>query len=148
MIELNTTFLASILNTNFEVICWIWPWPLTYWPPKSIEVFLRSYICEVSLLYDNRKWSCGAETVKKSKVQIWPLTFWPKINRGQHICEVSSLYVKLKRSYCTETIFSRTDSLVKPVYLHNFVAGGIQTYFQCREIVENDPLDVKISWGE
>ena len=30
----------------------------------------------------------------------------------------------------------RQTAMVKPVYLHNFVGGGIQTYFQCGEIVE------------
>ena len=34
--------------------------------PSQVEV----YICEVSLLYAKTKWSCGAETVKKFKVQI------------------------------------------------------------------------------
>ena len=66
--------------------------------------------------------------------------------QGQHICEVSSLYVKRKRSYFTETTFSQTDrqmdrqtAIVKPVYLHNFVGGGIQNFFQCGEIVEKWP---------
>ena len=62
--------------------------------------------------------------------------------QGQHIREVSSLYVKRKRSYWTETTFSQTDrqtSMVKLVYLHNFLGGGIQTYFQCGEIVEKWP---------
>ena len=51
-----------------------------------------------------------------------------------------------RRSYCTETTFSQTDrqmdrqpAMVKPVYLHNFVGGGIQTYFQCGKIVEKWP---------
>ena len=33
----------------------------------------------------------------------------------------------------------RQTAMVKPVYLHNFVSGGIQTYFQCGEIVEKWP---------
>ena len=33
----------------------------------------------------------------------------------------------------------RETAMVKPVYLHNFVGGGIQTYFQCGEIVEKLP---------
>ena len=44
------------------------------------------------------------------------------------------------------TTFSQTDrqmdrqtAMVKPVYLHNFVGGGIQSYFQCGEIVEKWP---------
>ena len=51
---------------------------------------------------------------KKFKIKIWPLTFWPKnqqrssSGQGQHICEVSSLYVKWKRSYCT-LFHRRTD---------------------------------------
>ena len=74
--------------------------------------------------------------------------------QGQHISfdvlTVSSLCVKWKRSYCTETTFSQTHrqmdgqtdrqtAMVKPVYPHNFVGGGIQTYFQCGEIVEKWP---------
>ena len=66
--------------------------------------------------------------------------------QGQHICEVSSLYVKWQRSYCTETTFSQTDrqmdrqpAIVKLVYLHNFVGGSIHTYFQFGEIVEKRP---------
>ena len=31
------------------------------------------------------------------------------VYKGQHICEESSLYVKRKRSYCTETTFSQMD---------------------------------------
>ena len=67
-------------------------------------------------------------------------------DQGQHISEVSSLYVKWQRSYCTETTFSQTDrqidrqpAIVKPVYLHNFVGGSIQTYFQFGEIFEKRP---------
>ena len=30
-------------------------------------------------------------------------------------------------------------AIVKPVYLHNFGGGGIQTYFQCGELVEKWP---------
>ena len=33
----------------------------------------------------------------------------------------------------------RQTAMVKPVYFHNFVSGGIQTYFQCWEIVEKWP---------
>ena len=93
----------------------IWPCPLILWSQNQQRSFSGrgQYICELSLLYAKSKWSCGAETVKKFKVQIWPLTFWSKINnqssssgQGQHICEVSSLYVKRKMSYCTETTFS------------------------------------------
>ena len=47
---------------------------------------------EVSILYAKRKWSCGAETVK-SYVQILPLTFWPKVNRGPPQVKVN-IYVK------------------------------------------------------
>ena len=35
-----------------------------------------------------------------------------------------------------QTDGQRPTTMVKPVYLHNFDGGGIQTYFQCRKIVE------------
>ena len=139
----------------------IWPCPLIFWPknPKRYFWGRGQYICEVSLLYAKSKWNCGAETVKslKSKFDLWP--FDPKsievLLRSRSI--VSSLYVKWKRSYCSETTFSQTDrqmdrqtAMVKPVYLHNFVGGGIQTYFNVEKSLKNDPppLEVKISWGE
>ena len=39
----------------------------------------------------------------------------------------------------TDRWTDRQKAMVKPVYLHNFVGGGIQTYFQCGEIVEKWP---------
>ena len=88
-----------------------------------------------------------------SKVQISPLTFWPKINRGPPRVKVN-IYVKYNHCMSNgrgvivqKSLFHRwTDrqtymqtAMVKPVYLHNFVGGGIQTYFQCGEIVEKWP---------
>ena len=78
-------------------------------------------------MYAKRKCSYRAETVKK----------------GQHICEV--LYhhfmsngrgVMVQKPLFTDGQKDRQTAMVKPVYLHNFVSGGIQTYLQCREIVE------------
>ena len=60
------------------------------------------YICEVSLLFAKSKWSCGAETVKKLKVQIRPLNFRPKINRGPPRVKVN-IYVNVK--------YKRTDAV-------------------------------------
>ena len=90
---------------------------------------------------------------KKFKVQISPLTFWPKINRGPPRVKVN-IYMKYHHCMSNERgvivqkpLFHRrtyrwTDrqtAMVKPVYLHNFIGGGIQTYFQCGEIVEKWP---------
>ena len=57
-------------------------------------------------------WCGNGKKSLKSKFELWP--FDPNQQRsssgqGQHICEVSSLYVKWKRSCCTETTFSQTD---------------------------------------
>ena len=102
------------------------------------------------------KWSCGAEKAgndKKLEVQIWPLTFWPHINRNPPQVTVN-IYVKYH--HCISNgrglivqkplVHRRTDrqtdrqtTMVKQVYLHNFVGGGIQTYFQCGKIVEKLP---------
>ena len=107
------------------------------------------YICEVSLLFAKSKWSCGAEMVKKFKVKIWPLTFWPKINRGPSRVKVN-IYVKYhhcmpngrgvivqKPLFHRRTDMDRqTDSYGKssiPPQLR------VQTYFQCGEIVEKWP---------
>ena len=59
------------------------------------------------------KWSCVGETVERFKVQN--LTFdlliqnqqRSSVGQGQHICEISSLYVKWKGSYGTWTTFHR-----------------------------------------
>ena len=52
---------------------------------------------------------------------------------------------KTKKS--TPYTTDRRTAMVKPICLHNFVDEGIQTYFQCGEIVEKCHLEVKISGG-
>ena len=47
--------------------------------------------------------------------------------------------VMVQKPLITDGQTDRQTAMVKPVYLHNFVGGGIQTYFQCGEIVEKWP---------
>ena len=42
----------------------------------------------------------------------------------------------------------RQTAMVKPVYLQNFVGGGIQTYFQYGEVVKNWPPGGQNYMGE
>ena len=123
--------------------------PLT---AKSIEILLRSrsiHLWSIIIVCQKEmELMCGCGK-KVFEVKIWPLTFWRKINRVPPRFKVN-IYVKYhhnvkwKRSYGTKPLFHRrtdrwTDrqtAIVKPAYLHNFVGGGIQAYFQCDEIVE------------
>ena len=111
------------------------------------------------------KWSCGAKTVKKFKVKIWHLTFEPKStevllrSRSTYVCEVSSLYVKWKRSNCTETTFSQTDRHMErqtdsrgetriPPQLRCQGYTNLFSMWRNRWKMTPPPFEVKISWGE
>ena len=96
-------------------------------------------------------WSCGNDT--KFKDQIWPcpLLLWPLnqqrsfSGRYQYICEVSLLYVKRKRSYCTETTFLQTDRQMDIQILWNqytstsSLAGVYKLIFNVEKSLKNDP---------
>ena len=145
----------------------LWPCPLILWPQNPRSFSGRGqYICVVSLLYAKRKWSCCVETVKrlKSKFDLWP--FDPKstevLLRSMQTYMWSIIIVcQMEEELWYRNHFftdgqtdgqtciqrDRQTAVVKTEYLHNFVGGGMQTYFQCGEIVEKLPLEVKISWG-
>ena len=65
--------------------------------------------------------------------------------QGQHICEVSSLYVKWKRSYCTETTFSQTDrQMDRQLWWTQYtsttsLAGVSKLIFNVEKSLKNDP---------
>ena len=65
--------------------------------------------------------------------------------QGQHICEVSSLYVKWKRSYCTETTFSQTDrQMDRQLWWNQYtsttsLAGVYKLIFNVEKSLKNDP---------
>ena len=44
-----------------------------------------------------------------------------------------------RNHFFTDRQTDRQAAMVKPVYIHNFVGGGIQTYFKCGEIFEKWP---------
>ena len=105
-------------------------------------------------MYAKNKWSCGAETVKKFKVQIWPLIFWPRStevllrSRSTYmwsiiiVCKMEEELLYRNPLFTDGQTDGQTDRqtvMVKPVYLHIFVGRGIQTYFECGEIVEKWP---------
>ena len=119
----------------------------------------HEYICEVSILYAKSKWSCDAETVKKFKVQIWPLTFWPKINRGPPQVKVN-IYVKYHHCMSNgrgvivqKPLFHRrtdrwTDSYGEPSIPPQLRWRGYPNLFSMwRNRWKMTPLEVKISWG-
>ena len=110
------------------------------------------YICEVSLLYAKSKWSCGAETVKKLKVQIWPLTFWHKINRGppqvkvniyvkNHHCMSNGRGVIVQKPLFHRRIDRWTD---RPLWWNQYtsttsLAGVYKLIFNVEKSLKNDP---------
>ena len=70
--------------------------------------------------------------------------------QGQHTCEVSSLYVKWKRSNCTETTFSQTDRQMdrqtdsygetSTLYISTAsLAGVYKLIFNEEKSLKNDP---------
>ena len=117
------------LKTTYDLVLWSFD-------PKTIEVLVRSRLIHLwnIIIVCGRKWSFGAETVKKFKVQIWPLTFWPKIKRGPPQVKVN-IYVKyhhclsnrigvMVQNYFFHRRTDRwtcrqTDAMLKPVYLNN-----------------------------
>ena len=144
----------------------IWPCPLILWPQNQERSFSGRglYICEVSLLFAKTKWSCGAETVKKFKVQLWSLTFWPKINRGPSQVKVN-IYVKYHHYMSNgrgvivqKPLFQRrtdrwTDRQTDSYYETSIPPqlrwrGYINLFSMLRNRWKITPLEVKISWGE
>ena len=65
----------------------IWPCPLILWPPsQKIEV-------KVNTTEKHHYCMPKGNAAVVQKLQIWPLTFWPKINRGPSRVKVN-IYVK------------------------------------------------------
>ena len=88
----------------------------------------------------------------KFKVQIWPLTFWPKStevllgSRSTYIrsiiivCQMEEELLYRNHFFTDGQTDGQTDSYGETsMYLHKCIGGGTQTYFQCGEIVEKWP---------
>ena len=115
----------------------------------EVNTFVKYHYC-----MPKDKWSCDAETVKKFKVQIWPLTFWPKINRGPHRVKVN-IYVKYHHCMSNgrgvivqTTSFSQTDRQMDrqsdrygetSIPPSTSLAGVYKLIFNVEKSLKNDP---------